>query len=71
MSALSFVLVSGEGGVEILCTDQDEGGGGDSSDGENSVASNASVADGEESGRKSASPPAKLSIVSPEVLMQR
>jgi len=57
--------------VEIMCTDQDEGGGGDSSDGENSVGSNASAADGDESGRKSASPAAKLSVVSPEALMQR
>lgn len=58
--------------MEILCTDQDEGGGGDSSDGENSVGSNASAAENEE-GRKSISPPAsaKLSIVSPEMLMQR
>jgi hypothetical protein len=58
--------------VEILCTDQDEGGG-DSSDGENSVGSNASAAENEEGGRKTVSPPAstKLSIVSPEMLMQR
>jgi hypothetical protein len=56
-----------------MCTDQDEGGG-DSSDGENSAGSNASAAENEEGGRETVSPPAmstKLSIVSPEMLMQR
>ncbi|CAB3379210.1 Hypothetical predicted protein [Cloeon dipterum] len=65
-----------EGGVEIPCTDQDEGA--ESSDGENSVGSGAaspSAADNplEEAiaiSRKSMSPPAKLSVVSPELLMQ-